>query len=72
MYAVAKQLKPGELSDVVTTATGTHIIKLISYSAEKHLTLDEVRNNLEIKFKKSSPGEKDPGMGAGTAPECEN
>jgi parvulin-like peptidyl-prolyl isomerase len=51
LYEAARKLKPGDLSGVLTTETGTHIIKLITYSPEKQFTFDEVRNNMELKFK---------------------
>jgi parvulin-like peptidyl-prolyl isomerase len=51
LYEAAKRLKPGELSAVLTTATGTHIIRLTGYTAERQLSYDEVRTKLELKFK---------------------
>ena len=51
MYTAVKKLKPGELSDVITTPNGLHIIKLTSYSPERQATLDETRDKIALKFK---------------------
>ncbi len=51
LFEAAKSLKPNQLSGVIETPTGSHIIKLEKYSPERHLTFDEVKNKLELKFK---------------------
>jgi parvulin-like peptidyl-prolyl isomerase len=51
LFEAAKKLKPNELSGVIETATGSHIIKLKDYSPERQLTFDEVRSKIEMKFK---------------------
>lgn len=67
--AVVFQLKPGEISDVVETRFGYHIIKLEEVQEKKVRPLDEVRNeiadeikNEEVKsytFKKASQAYED-------------
>ncbi len=47
LYEEAKKLKTDEISRVIKTADGVHIVKLREYSPERQLTLDEVRPNLE-------------------------
>lgn len=51
LYDAAKKLKPGELSGVLKTESGTRIIKLISFSPEKQLAYDDIKSDLESKFK---------------------
>jgi parvulin-like peptidyl-prolyl isomerase len=47
----AKKLKPNQLSGMIDTPMGTHIIKLIEYSPERQSTYDEVKSKVELKFK---------------------
>ncbi len=51
LFEAAKKLKPNQLSGVLETPTGSHIIKLVKYSPERQLTLDEVKSKIELKFK---------------------
>jgi parvulin-like peptidyl-prolyl isomerase len=51
LLEAAKKLKPNELSGVIETPTGSHIIKLKNYSPERQLAFDEVRSRLELKLK---------------------
>jgi parvulin-like peptidyl-prolyl isomerase len=43
----AKKLKKDEISRVIKTPDGAHIVKLREYSPERQLTLEEIRPNLE-------------------------
>lgn len=47
LFEEAKKLKKDELSDVIMTPGGAHIVKLREYVPERQLTLEEVRPNLE-------------------------
>ena len=51
LFEAAKKLKPGRLSGVVETSTGSHIVKLEKYSPERQLPFDEVKSKIELKFK---------------------
>ncbi|MBI4685644.1 MAG: peptidyl-prolyl cis-trans isomerase [Nitrospirae bacterium] len=51
LYDEARKLKTGELSGVIKTSESLHILKLKEYSPEKQLSLDEVRESLEGKFR---------------------
>ncbi len=51
LYAAAIKLKPREVSGVIKTSNGLHIIKLIKYSPERPLTFDETKNSIAVKFK---------------------
>ncbi|MGA1845971.1 SurA N-terminal domain-containing protein [Deferribacter abyssi] len=45
------KLKKGEVSDIVKTPVGFHIIKVYDYKPEKKLTLDEAKNQIIEKLK---------------------
>jgi parvulin-like peptidyl-prolyl isomerase len=47
LFEEAKKLKKDEISRVIKTPDGAHIVKLREYSPERQLTLEEVRPNLE-------------------------
>lgn len=47
LFKEAKKLKKDEISRVIKTPDGAHIVKLREYSPERRLTLEEVRPNLE-------------------------
>lgn len=47
LFEEAKKLKKDEISRVIKTTDGVHIVKLREYSPERQLTLEEVRPNLE-------------------------
>jgi len=47
LYDVARGLKIGEISDIIKTSDGLHIIKLIEHEEERYPTLDEMRSYLE-------------------------
>lgn len=51
LFEAAEKLKPNELSGLIETPTGSHIIKLKKYSPERQLTFDEVKSKIELKFK---------------------
>jgi parvulin-like peptidyl-prolyl isomerase len=51
LYEAAKKLKPRDLSGVIRTATGMHIIKLERYSPERQLTFDEAKPRMESALK---------------------
>lgn len=51
LYRVAKKLKPQELSGVIETPKGAHIIKLKEYSPERQLTFEEAKPSIETKLK---------------------
>jgi parvulin-like peptidyl-prolyl isomerase len=51
LYNAAKKLKPQQLSGVIKTPNGLHIVKLKEYSPERQLTFEETKNKLEMKFK---------------------
>lgn len=50
LFDEAKKLKKDELSAVIMTPDGAHIVKLREYVPERQLTLEEVRPNLEKKL----------------------
>jgi foldase protein PrsA len=50
LYNAAKKLKSEELSGVVKTPSGLHIIKLREYSPERQLTFDETKSKIEVRF----------------------
>ena len=47
LYQVARKLDKGQLSEVIRTAGGLHIIKMIEYSPARQMSLAEVRGNIE-------------------------
>jgi peptidyl-prolyl cis-trans isomerase C len=47
----AKKLKKDEISRVIKTPDGAHIVKLREYSPQRQLTLEEVKPNLEKKLR---------------------
>ncbi|MCX7793172.1 MAG: peptidyl-prolyl cis-trans isomerase [Thermodesulfovibrionales bacterium] len=47
LYEEAKKLKPGELSGLIKSTDGLHIIKLVDYSGERYPSLEEMRVYLE-------------------------
>lgn len=51
LYEAAKKLKVGEVSNIIKTPTGLHILKLVDYSPERVATLDETRAYLETRLK---------------------
>ncbi len=51
LYAAAKKLKVGDLSRVIKTPGGLHIIKLNAYQPEKQLSFDEAKGSLEGRFR---------------------
>ncbi len=51
LYDAARKLKAQELSGVIKTPTGIHVIKLDSYSPERPLTFEEAKPLLETKLK---------------------
>lgn len=51
LYAVAKKLRVGDLSGVIKTPGGLHIIKLKAYQPERQLSFDEAKGSLEGKFR---------------------
>lgn len=51
LFEEAKKLKKDEISRVIKTPDGAHIVKLREYSPERQLTLEEVRPNLEKKLR---------------------
>jgi parvulin-like peptidyl-prolyl isomerase len=44
-------LKPQDISGIIDTSAGVHIIKLESYSAERQLTFDEAKPKIETLLK---------------------
>jgi len=51
LYDAARKLKPQELSGVIKTQNGYHIIKLKEYSPERQLTFAEARTKIEAALK---------------------
>ncbi len=51
LYAAAKKLKVGDLSGVIKTPGGLHIIKLKAYQSERQLSFDEAKGSLEGRFR---------------------
>ncbi len=51
LYAVARKLKVGDLSGVIKTPGGLHIIKLKAYQPARQLSFDEAKGSLEGKFR---------------------
>jgi parvulin-like peptidyl-prolyl isomerase len=51
LYASARKMKVGQLSDVIKTPDSLHIIKLKEYEPERQYTLDEARGVIEGKFR---------------------
>lgn len=51
VYKEAKKLKIGQISKIIKTKQGLHIIKLVDYSPERPATLDETRAYLESRLK---------------------
>jgi parvulin-like peptidyl-prolyl isomerase len=51
LYEAAKRLKPQELSGVIRTPKGLHIIKLIEYSPLRLLTFEEAKPKIEAKLR---------------------
>jgi peptidyl-prolyl cis-trans isomerase SurA len=51
LYNSAKKLKVGQISNVIKTPTGLHILKLVEYSPERPATLEETRSYLESRLK---------------------
>lgn len=50
LYKAAKKMQPGQLSSVIRSDDGLHIMTLKSSSPERQLTFDEVKPSLENKF----------------------
>jgi parvulin-like peptidyl-prolyl isomerase len=48
--AAAFKLKPGEISDVVTSSVGLHILKLIQILPAETIPLDELRDDIRLKI----------------------
>lgn len=51
LYAAARKMKVGQLSDVIKTPDSLHIIKLKEYEPERQYTLEEARGVIEGKFR---------------------
>ena len=51
-------LKPGEVSDIVETRFGYHLIKVIDKKPERTVPYEEVKNRIEQRLKKQKIGEK--------------
>ena len=50
LYAAARKLKEGELSGVITTPDGIHIMQLSHYTPEKQTPYEEVKGPLKQKL----------------------
>lgn len=51
LYDAARKLKEGELSGVIKTGDGVHIMKLSEYTPERQLSYEEVKGPLEQKLR---------------------
>jgi parvulin-like peptidyl-prolyl isomerase len=51
LYAAARQLKEGELSGVIRTGDGIHIVKLTGYAPERQLSYEEAKGTIFGKLK---------------------
>ncbi len=51
LYAAARQIKEGELSGVIKTGDGNHIIKLTGYTPERQLSYEEAKGTIFGKLK---------------------
>ena len=49
---VAMKLEPGELSDVVKTSLGYHVILLTEHRLERQLPLEEVQDQIRVQLKR--------------------
>ena len=58
LYEAARKLKPGEVSGVIKTDNGLHIIKLVEYNPEKLHTFAEVKGVIEKKLRTDAQNEK--------------
>ena len=54
LYLAAKTIKRGEVSDIIKNDEGYHVIKLVEYSAEKQLTLEEAKPTLDLRLKSTA------------------
>jgi len=54
LYEAAKELKKGELSGVITTRDGAHIIRLEEYAPEEQLTFEKVKDSLERRLRSAA------------------
>ncbi len=58
LYEAARKLKPGEVSGVIKTDNGLHIIKLVEYNPEKLHAFAEVKGVIEKKLRTDAQNEK--------------
>jgi parvulin-like peptidyl-prolyl isomerase len=58
LYDAAGKLKPGEISGVIKTDDGLHIIKLVEYNPEKLRTFAEVKGIIEKKLRADAQNQK--------------
>ena len=58
LIEAARKLKPGDISGVIKTADGLHIIKLVEYKPEKTHTLAQVKDLIEKKLRTDIQNEK--------------
>ena len=47
LLAIARSLKPGQLSDLIRSANGLHFVKLVEYEPPRQLTYEEARPAIE-------------------------
>ncbi len=51
LYKEGKKLKDGQLSGIIKTEKGVHIVKMKEYAPSRQMSFEEVRNNLEASLR---------------------